>query len=489
MPDKQKKFFSVEPLNVDNFISVNKLQEITNPIFFTGNNVPTSDGLLSNEIFGITKADRSNIFAYISFGNEWFINPIMYKLWSKMDSKLVDCVYGNGKFKINKEGKLENDPNGDTGISFLKANFNKVKFAPNDSIIRNANIKFFNKYRDRVFIRNFIVIPAFYRDVNTTDRYVGVGDINKLYNSLLIAAKSLKEYNEYGLEIHDSIKGRMEDTMVQLYDYFTSESIAGKLGLMRFSGLSKTADYSSRLVMSAPNLKVENMDDLLVDVDHAAVPMTSIIANFFPYMVVYIRNFFMTEFQNKPYFDVQYKGELVKIKPRDYRITFSDEVIEHELDNFVHGFSDRFKVIEVLADANEYHIDKFNLKFSGYYIKPGEAIEKDKIDPSDLMPIQERYMTWCDLFYMGAVEVTRDKMVLITRYPIDSCYNQFPLKVNVTSTIKTEPMVVGMTLYKHYPYIRKEDIGKNTSNKFIDTVSISNVYLESIDGDYKPSLL
>ena len=75
-------------------------------------------------------------------------------------------------------------------------------------------------------------------------------------------------------------------------------------------------------------------------------------------------------------------------------------------------------------------------------------------------------------------------MVLITRYPIDSCYNQFATKVSVSSTHETEPVVIDEVLYKHYPKIRQSDIGTNTTNKFIDSLSMSNVYLGSIGGDY-----
>ena len=46
----------------------NDLKEISNPIFFNANKQPTSDGLLSNEIFGITKEERSGTFAYIDLG-------------------------------------------------------------------------------------------------------------------------------------------------------------------------------------------------------------------------------------------------------------------------------------------------------------------------------------------------------------------------------------------------------------------------------------
>lgn len=483
---EQKEFFKVEPLNVDNFIKVNNLSKITNPIFFGKNNVPTDDGLLSNAIFGITKDERSNTFAYISFGEEYFINPIMYEIWTKIDTKIVSCVYGNGTYSVGPEGKLINDPEGGTGIKFLKDNIDKIVFTKNKSEVRSANIDFMNKYRDLIFIHNALVIPAYYRDINTTDRYVGVGDINKLYSSLIISANSLEDYNKYGITIYDSVKGRIQGILVQLYNYFTKDTVAGKLGLLRRAASSKTADYSSRLVISAPNLKVENISDMLVDVDHAAVPLASICANFFPYMVVFIRNFFMNEYQNNPVVPIMIKGkkELTYLKIKDYRISFSDEVIQKELSRFIHGFSDRFRPIEVPLESNRFNKDFYSMVFKGYTVSKEKLVKEKDLPVNDLMPISERYMTWCDLFYMGAVEVTKDKTILVTRYPIDSCYNQFPLLINISSTIKTEPMVINGTLYKNYPYIRQEDINTNTSNKFIDTLSISNVYLGSIGGDY-----
>jgi hypothetical protein len=90
---------------------------------------------------------------------------------------------------------------------------------------------------------------------------------------------------------------------------------------------------------------------------------------------------------------------------------------------------------------------------------------------------------------MAAAEVTKDKCVLITRFPIDSMYNQVPMLVNINSTKETEPMVVNNTFYKFYPKIRQNMIGTNTSNLFIDTLNISNLYLGSIGGDYKLTIV
>ena len=66
----------------------------------------------------------------------------------------------------------------------------------------------------------------------------------------------------------------------------------------------------------------------------------------------------------------------------------------------------------------------------------------------------------------------------------DSYFNQFPTKVNISSTKKTEPMVINNKLYRHYPKIRQEAIGTNTANLFVETMNICNCYLGAIGGDY-----
>ena len=487
---KQQNHLSVEPLDVNDFIEKNKLKQITNPIFFSSNNTPTPDGLLSNEIFGISKDDRSNTFAYIHLGDEWFINPIFYKILRTLDSKIVDCVFGTKNFIIDKNGQLQVDEeNGDTGLEFLHKNFNKLKFYDSDSLQRRANIKFVNKYRDRVFINNYIVIPAFYRDVSTTERYVGVGDVNKLYNSLLIYTNSIKEYDRYGISIYNSIKGKIQDKLVEIYDYFTKENISGKFGILHRAALSKTSDYSSRLVITAPNLKVENMDDLMADVDHSAIPLASVLANFYPCVLVYIRNFFMNNYINSVTTTIDVKGKPEVFRYKDWRIAFSDDVLKEELDRFIHGIADRFRVIKLPLEKNKFGIESGTMKFKGRLYSKKDIDEYKDNEESDIpdtvhFSLLDRKMTWCDLFYMAAVEVSRDKMALITRYPIDSCYNQFTTKINVSSTHETEPIVIDEVLYKHYPKIRKEDLDTNTTDKFIDSLNISNVYLGSIGGDY-----
>ena len=45
-------------------------------------------------------------------------------------------------------------------------------------------------------------------------------------------------------------------------------------------------------------------------------------------------------------------------------------------------------------------------------------------------------------------------------------------------------MVINNKLYKWYPKFSQKDIGSNTANKFIDTLSICNPFLKAMGADY-----
>ena len=63
---KGTSMLKVTLLDEEDFIKKNHIQEVTDPIFFVKEGIPTEDGLLSNKIFGVTKQERSKTFAYIN---------------------------------------------------------------------------------------------------------------------------------------------------------------------------------------------------------------------------------------------------------------------------------------------------------------------------------------------------------------------------------------------------------------------------------------
>ena len=142
------------------------------------------------------------------------------------------------------------------------------------------------------------------------------------------------------------------------------------------------------------------------------------------------------------------------------------------MDRFIHGYSDRFRPIDLVCKVNGKQV-VYDMVFRENFFD--EITDEEKIT---------RPITWCDVIYIACEEAIKDRMILITRYPIDTFYNEFATKIRLSSTIETEKVTINGITYDYYPKIRKEDIGTDTSNKFIDTMNICNGYLDSIDGDY-----
>ncbi|MCK9198659.1 MAG: hypothetical protein M0P49_03560 [Bacilli bacterium] len=481
----EERHLTLELLDAKKLINVNDLKAITSPIFFIRDGIPTPDGLLSNEIFGITKDDRSNIFAYVDL-NGIFMHPLCYKIWCRMDSRIRDIAHGTKKFIVSSKGELEESENGDNGISFLKKNIDKIQIKATGSTKRDKNIQFLSENKNLMFIKQYIIIPAFFRDINTDRGYIGVGDINKLYNSLIIATRSLKDTADFGLSMTNATNGRIQEILLQIYNWFTDEpNLSKKKGIIRRANLSKTTDYASRLVLSASDLRVETVGDLMVDMDNSAVPLASICTNFFPFISFYIRRFFETEFGGDTGYAYIEKatGKIKQLKVKNTLSEFSDARIKKELDRFMRGYSNRFIPIEIPNEEGKLIYMSFKGRiYQGKFVDNKDKEDDDSIGKSVLL---DRRLTWCDIFYIAAVEVSKDKRILITRYPIDSSQNQFPTNVIVSSTKETEPILYDNVYYKYYPKIREEDIGSNTSNRFIDTMRMSNLYLPSTGADFK----
>lgn len=414
----------VSLIDPDRLVEVNELREVTNPVFFVRNAIPTPDGLLSNDIFGITKYDRANTFAYINLHGV-FLNPLIYKMWCKVDSNIKACVHGTKYFIINDKGELQEDPEGDNGILFLKNNIDKIKLKRTSSSQRDMRVSFIEKYmgKPEMFITKFIVCPAYYRDVNTERGHVEIGQINELYRNLLISVRALKESAEYGLNLNEATRGRIQEIMTQIYDWFgpgtningerTTNIIPGKTGILKRAVMSKTTDYASRLVMSAPELKVERLEDVEADLDYSVLPLASACVNFLPFVVYNIRRFFENEFSGDAVIPVINEDKSVEyLHPKDYQTEFSDERIRKEINRFLTGFSNRFIPIEVPTVEGR----TVRLKFKGYNMSAEEFAKTDV----GKVPIMERHLTWCDVLYQAAVESVKDKHILITRYPINS---------------------------------------------------------------------
>ena len=482
----KNEILKIEVLDVDRYIRVNELKPITNPIFFAAGGMPTSDGLLSNEIFGITQRERAGIFAYIDLV-EYFLDPSCYKTLTRLDNKFTFIISGMKKFKIDGNGALYEDANGGTGIKWLKGNMSKIRFKKTESRARDMRIKYIehNMKIGRMFINKYIVIPPYYRDVNTSGKHTGVGQINTFYVALINACKSLKDNDNYGLSMADTTCARVQNTLKAIYDWFCGNNnsaiqdpgtgLGGKEGIIS-STMNYTSDYASRLVLSAPELKRESINDLMVTLDKSAIPLAAVAADFFPFMIFHMRKFFENEFLNVTNYEILDKnGNQVILELENPMIAFNDDILKDQLKKFVYSHNNRFLPVKLPTKDKS---RTFYMQFKG---KRFEDIKDTKTNPE---PTIHRPMTWVDVIYIAAIRSTENKKISITRYPYDSYFNTIYTGIEVASTKDTEPIVLDGIYYRWYPKIRIEDIDSPSASKFIDTMQISNLYLAGMGGDY-----
>ena len=125
-------------LDIDKLVNLNELKPVTNPVSFDKGLYPSKDGLFSEEIFGMTTAERKRTCAYIPLGKK-FISPKAYLSLKQLDRKFCSVVDGSKTFSI-KDGVLVEDENGNTGIDWLYKNWGKLDFKKTESHKRNQKI-------------------------------------------------------------------------------------------------------------------------------------------------------------------------------------------------------------------------------------------------------------------------------------------------------------------------------------------------------------
>ena len=129
-------------------------------------------------------------------------------------------------------------------------------------------------------------IGAYYSD--TSDEV----ELKSLYDSIIRDTNALREAEDYGLSLNGSLRGKIQDKIVEIYDWLVfgrfngkdsqASGLSRKLGLIRRAGMKKSFDWCSRLVICTQNLRKENLNDLTVDLDSIGLPLAAVCANLFP---------------------------------------------------------------------------------------------------------------------------------------------------------------------------------------------------------------
>lgn len=466
----------IDLFDMDEFIDLNKLKEVTSPVLFERGGTPNPDGLISNEIFGVSTKQRKETFAYIDLHGHFF-HPHIYKIMKRVFRNVDKIINGEEYYSITKEGALVKDPDdGETGIDFLYNNWNKIKWSGNGGMSSERTNLISKSKKNEVFISKMVVIPAFYRDIHSAPKGKGGGEvpeIDNLYVKLIRMSSLLKDKDMFDFSFHTT-NYNIQNTIVDAYNYF-KDKLDKKKGLLRKYLLGKNVDYAVRTVISAPVYNTERPEDNIVDFRHAAVPISQICVMCYPFVVAWLKNFFERELiENKLVkwnINIETGDELDNgleiVNPEAF---YSDTYIKKHIDKFISDPSSRYDKIEVPTNSTRERYLVFTGKLTN--------IKAEQVG------IVRRHLTWTDLLFMACSDITKDKHIMVTRYPILDNFGIFITKIRVASTLQTVPMNINGTIYKWYPVINLNMTKEQVGNNFIDTTRFSNSYLKGLDGDY-----
>lgn len=450
----------------DSFIKMNSLQPVTNPIYLNGTS-PTPDGLLSYEIFGVGE-DRRQRMAYINLGGMMFMNPVASIKLKQYNKLWYDVLYSKAQCVLKDGVLVPDEEKGQTGPNFLYSVWDKLKHPDKVTLITKEVAETFKTFsKNQLFMDNLLVLPAGFRDINTSSSTrISVHEINNSYSKLIAYSSDLTRDDGFGI-MNNITAARIQSLLVEIYHELLVKKIKGqpsKYGHHKKYVLSKNIIYTSRNVISAPNLNVEDDGNLIVKFGMTGVPLSQFCGLFFPFMLHWVKNFFDNEFTYGGKYPIRNKdGEISYVKIDN---TYDELFIQDAIDRYINDPDSRFDPIPIPYVGEGGKL---------YYMRHKGRFHKDNTSI-------DRFMTWTDLLYIAAHDIAQTKSIDVTRYPVTSENSQFATKIAILSTRDTVPVVIGEKVYTHYPVI--PDNQESINNAFLDTLIMSNAYLSELGGDY-----
>ena len=470
----------IDILDIEKLIAVNKLQEVTSPRLFSNKMMYDPQGILSSEIFGISKGDRRNTFAYIDLKRH-FIHPHIYaKVLKSMQRNVIYIVAGQKYFSVKNGVLVEDDENGWTGLESLYEHWNEIDWKKSKSA-NDVNKKLMmNLTRDQVFITKMLVCPPAYRDVmiaGTIDSSDHVNELNDLYVKLIRMTSLLSEGGLFAATQY-ATQMKVQDTLVDIMTYFKN-LISKKQGLIRKNLIGKSVDYGVRAVISAPTYNNEKIYENIVDIEHTAVPISQACSLFKPFIEAWVKNFFTREIINNPnivsFYDHELQKETMAVL-KDPDIQFSEKNIKKMINDYCLNPDNRFKIINVDVEIPEN---------KGSKVKTVSLILKGKIMlPNNASTILNRAMTITDVLYLACVDVCEKRHVMVSRYPVGTDKGIYFNKIRVQSTTQHIHLLFNGVEYPFYPKIDFDVPHDKVGVQYIDTLVMSNSHLDGMGADY-----
>ena len=191
--------FNITMINPDEYIERKQCLPVTShAVYESSTERFHPDGLYSEVIFGQLGSRERLIRRGFMYLRTTLVSPHLYRQIMTLKGFYQDIASGKQYAYFDPTTKdfvrtIRDDPNSDTGYQFFISHLLEINFARTESAQRNDKIELINKYKDRLFITKFIILPAALRDVRIHNGRPESEKINKLYLNLLSLTKSLPD--------------------------------------------------------------------------------------------------------------------------------------------------------------------------------------------------------------------------------------------------------------------------------------------------------
>lgn len=248
-------------LNIINF------DDLFDPEMVVTSSTPVSrqkfheDGIYSPRIFGDIKTDKELKRGWVTFGDNYVINPVMYTFLKKAVPKLDRILETSRQSDLDGNITVTNEID-DIGLVKFRKDFDHYmkEYGKPDSV----EYKFIMKNKERLFINKFPIFAAQLRPVMLYGNNVTHDYINDVYNVIV-------EYSNLIRDLDVELEGGSQLDML-LYGLQTevnkivTEVIDGylktKKGLIRNNMLGIRVNYSARNIISP--LVGHSMDEVKI---------------------------------------------------------------------------------------------------------------------------------------------------------------------------------------------------------------------------------
>lgn len=398
-------------------------------------------GLFSTEIFGrISSNERESRFGYIELGLP-VIHPVVYRNILKLKGFYEDIILGKAFAIFDKELKdfiPANELNGQTGYTFFFDNWKDVEFKSTGSGIRLNRLQLIDKYKDNCILKQFLVAPAAFREVEI-DAYgrTTMDEVNELYRRLLQQSRDIPEY--FGpnddLSIYDRKRVALQNTVVEIYNHY-ERLLSGKGGFIQSSWASRRVFNGTRNVISSLDTNAADLDlpnrpkfkDVAIGLYQGAVSVkpktiyglrSSVIGDVFDSLTQRV------ELINKKTLKLEWVDVGTEVLDRWATPDGLEKVI-----NELKVVDQRSRAIEIQDHylALIYKDNDANFKIFRDITSFPKHLNKDFVYP----------LTYAELVYLSGLSMWNTTVGFVTRYPIENYNSSIPCRMYLKTTVKGE---------------------------------------------------